>query len=75
MEEKFKKGDYIINRSGRQYAIYDKVDAKNYIHFKKYYCNVFNRLKDPKKYTLQLNYQKFWDKCTEEEAQFLDQQK
>lgn len=45
-EEKFKKGDYIINRSCGDMGVYDKCDNKGYMHFKYYYGKMFNVLKD-----------------------------
>ena len=36
------------------------------MHFEKYYSKMAKELKDVKKYTLQINYQKFFDNCTEE---------
>ena len=73
-EPKFKPGDYIINRSSGDMAIIDKVTPKNYYHFKVYYGNMFHELKDikDKNYDLQVNYQKFYDLCTDEEKKKLD---
>ena len=73
IEPKFQKGDYIINRACNDMAVYDKLDSKGYMHFKHHYNNMFHRFSDPKKYTLQVNYQKFWDMCTEEETEKLDE--
>lgn len=64
---KFKEGDYIINRKCGDFAIFDKLDKNGYMHFEKYYSKMSRELKDVKKYTLQINYQKFFDICTEEE--------
>ena len=74
VEPKFKKGDYIINRASGDMAIVDSVTAKNYYHFKAYYGSMFNDLKDVKNklYDLQVNYQKFFDLCTDEEKKKLD---
>lgn len=66
-KEKFKKGDYIINRKCGDIAVYDKCDDKGYMHFKHYYGDMFKKLKDCKVYTMQINYQKFYDLCNEEE--------
>lgn len=55
-EEKFKKGDYIINRKCGDMGVYDKCDNKGYMHFKYYYGKMFNVLKDCEKWNLQLNY-------------------
>ena len=74
MEAKFKSNDYIINRTSGDMAIIDKVTKKNYYHFKAYYGSMFNELKDVKNplYDLQVNYQTFFDLCTDEEKKKLD---
>ena len=74
VEPIFKKGDYIINRNAGDMAIVDSVTAKGYYHFKVYYGDMFKKLKDVtnKRNDLQVNYQKFWDFCTEEEKKKLD---
>ena len=73
-EPKFKNGDYIINRSCGDMAIVNKVSPKNYYQFKAYYGNMFHELKDLKQYNyeLQVNYQKFWDLCNDDEKKKLD---
>lgn len=71
-EEKFKNGDYIISKPCGDMAIYDKTDKKGYMHFKHYYGAMFGEFKDAKTYTLQINYQKFYEPCTDEEKKFLD---
>lgn len=73
IEPKFKKGDHIINRSAHDMAVYDKTDNKGYMHFKYFYSGMFHKFNDVRKYTLQVNYQKFWDLCTEEEIEKLDE--
>ena len=35
-KEKFEEGDYIINRSCGDMAVYDKCDSKGYMYFKYY---------------------------------------
>lgn len=74
VEPKFKPDDYIINRTSGDMAIIDKVTKKNYYHFKAYYGNMFKELKDVKNplFDLQVNYQTFFDLCTEEEKKKLD---
>lgn len=73
MEEiKFKQGDYIINRSGGDMGVFDKLDKKGYMHFKMFYGGMLKYFKDVKTYTLQINYQKFFDLCSEEEKNKLD---
>jgi len=71
-EPKFKKGDYIINRRAKDMAVYDKVDKKGYMHFKYYYGGMLEKLKDVSTYTMLINYQDFYDFCTEEEKKKLD---
>lgn len=72
-EEKFKRGDYIINRKCGDIAVYDKCDSKGYMHFKYYYGKMFDVLKDCTKWNLQVNYQKFYDVCNDEEKAKLDE--
>lgn len=69
VEPKFNSGDYIINRSSGDIGVIDKVTPRNYYHFKAYYSAMFDELKDVtnKLYDLQVDYQKFFDLCTEEE--------
>ncbi len=74
MEAIFKKGDYIINRTSGDMAIVKGVTKKGYYQFEAYYGNMFNQLKDVKNYNydLQINYQKFYELCNEEEKKKLD---
>lgn len=74
VEPIFKKGDYIINRNSSDMAIVKGVTKKNYYQFDAYYGGIFKELKDVKNsnYDLQVNYQKFYDLCTEEEKKKLD---
>jgi hypothetical protein len=75
VEPIFKPGDYITNRTSGDLAIVDKVTPKNYYRFKAYYGNMFHELKDVKNkyFELQVNYQKFYDQCNEEEKKKLDE--
>ena len=75
IELKFQPGDYIINRSAGDMAIVDKITKKGYYHFKAYYGNMFHELKDAKNplNDLQINYQKFYDFCNDEEKNLLDE--
>ena len=75
VEPIFKSGDYIINRTSGDMAIIDKVTPKNYYHFTTYYGNMFHEFKDVKNklYDLQVNYQKFFDLCNDEEKKKLDE--
>lgn len=72
-EEKFKNGDYIINKKCGDMAVYDKCDSKGYMRFKHYYGKMFNVLKDCSKWNLQVDYQKFYEICTEEEKEKMDE--
>ena len=75
IEPKFQKGDYIINRTSGDMAIVKGITKKGYYQFSTYYGHMFKRLKDVKNenYDLQVNYQKFYDLCTEEEKEKLDE--
>ena len=75
IEPIFKPNDYIINKTAGDMAIIDKVTNKNYYHFKAYYSHMFNEFKDTKNklHDLQINYQKFWELCNEEERKKLDE--
>ena len=75
IEPKFTKGDYITCRDGSgDLAIVKGITKKNYYQFKEYYDNMLGELKDLKNlsYELQVNYQKFWDVCTQEEQKKFD---
>lgn len=74
IEPKFKSGDYIINRHSKNMGIVDKITPKGYYHFKAFYGAMFDTLKDvkDKKNDLQINYQKFFELCTDEEKKRLD---
>ncbi len=71
IEEKFKKGDYIVNRSAGDMAVFDKIDKKGFMSFKIYYGSMFSHVKS-KDYTLYSYYQKFFDICNEEEKAIFD---
>ena len=75
IEPKFKPQDYIINHTSGDMAIIDSVTPKNYYHFKAYYGSMFNELKDVKNklYDLQVDYQKFYELCNEEEKKKMDE--
>ena len=74
IEPIFKEGDYITNRTTGDLAIVKGVTKKGYYQFKAYYGNMFHELKDVKNkyFDLQINYQKFYDLCNEEEKKKLD---
>ena len=74
IEPKFSKGDYIINREGGVLAIVKGVSKKGYYQIKAYYSMFFDELKDVKNcnYDLQVNYDKFFDFCNDEEKNNLD---
>lgn len=71
---KFKPCDCITNRTTGDLAIVKGVTKKGYYQFKAYYGNMFHELKDVKNkyFDLQINYQKFYDICTEKEKNKLD---
>ena len=75
MEAIFKSGDYIINRTSGDMAIVKGVTKKGYYQFKTYYGSMFKELKDvsSKNFDLQINYQKFYDLCTDEEKKKFDE--
>ena len=75
IEPIFKKGDYIINRTSGDMAIIKGVTKKGYYQFEAFYGAMFGELKDVKNknFDLQINYQKFYDLCNEEEKKKLDE--
>ena len=75
IEPKFKKGDYIINKTSGDMAIVKGITKKGYYQFEVYYGNMFHRLRDVKNYNydLQINYQKFYELCDEKEKNRLDE--
>jgi hypothetical protein len=75
IEPKFQKGDYIINRTCGDMAIVKGITKKGYYQFEAYYGGMFKQLKDVKdnNYDLQINYQKFYDLCDENEKNKLDE--
>jgi len=74
IEPKFQKGDYIINRISGDMGIVKGITKKGYYQFSAFLGGMFNDLKDVKNqnYDLQINYQKFYDLCTDEEKKKLD---
>jgi hypothetical protein len=78
VEPKFAKGDYIINRKNSfensDIAIVKGVTKKGYYQFSALYGGMFHEFKDvsDKNYDLQINYQKFYDLCTDEEKEKFD---
>lgn len=75
IEPKFQKGDYIINRACGDMGIVKGITKKGYYQFEAYYGNMFKQLKDvkDKNYDLQINYQKFYELCDENEKKKLDE--
>jgi hypothetical protein len=75
IEPKFQKGDYIINRTCGDMGIVKGITKKGYYQFEAYYGNMFKQLKDvkDKNYDLQINYQKFYELCDENEKKKLDE--
>ena len=70
----FKENDYIINRKSGEMGIIKGVTKKGYYQFKVLYGPMFDELKDvkDKNYDMQVNYQKFYDICTDDEKKKLD---
>lgn len=73
IEPKFKEDDYIINHTSGDMAIIKGLNKKGYYTFKEYYGGMFEELKDAKNYTLQKNYQKFFELCDEDEKKKLNE--
>lgn len=75
IEPLFNKKDYIINRAAGDMAIVKGITKKGYYQFYAYYDAMFDELKDLNKYKyeLQVNYQKFWEPCSEEEKNKMDE--
>lgn len=71
IEPIFKKDDYIINRNSNDMGIVKGITKKGYYQFKEFVGGMFGELKG-NNYELQINYQKFYDPCTEEEKKKLD---
>ena len=72
VNEKFQKGDYIINRYAGDMGVYDRTDKKGYMHFKLYYGGMFGDVKD-KDFTLIWRYQDNYELCNDEEKARLDE--
>ena len=79
IEPKFQKGDYIVNRKdsfeNSDIGIVKKIKKKGYYQFSALYGGMFHELKDvsDKNYDLQINYQKFYELCTDEEKKKFDE--
>jgi hypothetical protein len=71
IEPKFKKGDYIINHASGDIGIVKGVTKKGYYTFKAYLGGMFGWL-DLGDHELQINYQKFYDLCTDDEKKVID---
>lgn len=71
----FKEDDYIINPTAGDMAVVKKITDKGYYQFKHYYNKMTDDMKDLKKfnYELQVNYQKFFRLCTDEERKKMDE--
>ena len=74
IEPKFNKGDYIINHSSGDIAKVKGITKKGHYQFEAYYNGMSKELKDLKNLTfeLQVNYQKFYELCNDEEKEKLD---
>lgn len=75
IEPKFSKNDAIINHASKDMAIVKGVSKKGYYQFEAYYSGMSKQLKDLKNMTfeLQVNYQKFFELCNDEEKKKLDE--
>lgn len=75
IEPKFNKGDYIISHPSNDMAIVKGITKKGYYQFEVYYSGMYKQLKDLKNMTfeLQVNYQKFFELCNDEEKKKLDE--
>lgn len=62
----FNEGDFIISHSSGDMAVFDKIDKKGYVHFKKYYGAMFEDMKGDD-YIFHMNFLKFFELCNEEE--------
>ena len=71
IEPKFKNRDYIINHSSGDIGIVKGITKKGYYQFKAYLGGMFGWL-DMNGHELQVNYQKFYDLCTDEEKKKID---
>lgn len=65
--DKFAKGDKIVSRTSGDMGVFDKIDKKGYVHFKQYVGGMFHDMKNVKEYTLQSNYLKLYELCSEED--------
>ena len=74
IKNKFNPCDCIVNRSAGDIAIVKSINNKGYYQFKEYYNDMFHELKDLKKYNyeLQINYQKFFELCNDDEKKKID---
>lgn len=70
MEPRFKKGDYMINRSSGDIGIVDSI-KKNYYHFKAYYRGMTRKV-ESYDVTLQVYYDQFYEPCTDDEKKIID---
>ena len=68
MNPKFKNGDYIKNIYGKAMAVVSNVDKKGYYHFKHFYGTMFEEFKDVSTFTLQVDYDKFYELMNENEV-------
>ena len=67
---KFKKGDYIINRKTGNIGIFDKL-KKRHLYFTHYYSDMFDKISNDHHFAI--DYQDFFDICTEEEKEKMDE--
>ena len=65
-DNRFKEGDFIISHASGDMGVFNKIDKKGYVHFKKYYDSMFESIKGDE-YNFHMNFLKFFELCNEEE--------
>lgn len=66
-DNRFKEGDFIISHASGDMGVFNKIDKKGYVHFKKYYDATFEHMKGDE-YIFHMNFLKFFEPCNEEET-------
>lgn len=72
IECQFKQGDYIISHASGDMGVFNKIDKKGYVHFKKYYGAMCEDIRGDE-YNFHMNFLKFFEPCNEEEIKKLDE--
>ena len=68
----YKEGDYIISHASGDMGVFNKIDKKGYVHFKKYYDCMFEYIKGDE-YNFHMNFLKFFEPCNEEEKKKMNE--